>query len=169
VVERYAIGLRDGRASIRLALLDLAFGDGPRRGPGSEPLGSLGKGNGATFMANILVIDDDRPLRTFLRTVLEAEHYHVLEASNGRLGLELYREQSTDLIITDLVMPEMDGLSLIYELASRCVNVKVIAMTGGIDGDRRLAAAKLLGARQTLQKPFSVDRFLSVVRYELAP
>ncbi len=119
-------------------------------------------------MAHILVIDDDRPLRTFLRTVLEGDHHHVLEASNGRLGLELYRAQSPDLIITDLIMPEMDGLRLIYELTRSFVNVKVIAMTGGLDGDSRLATAKLLGARQTLQKPFTLDRIFSVVQYELA-
>src|SRR5215471_9859519 len=82
-------------------------------------------------MAHILVIDDDGPLRVFLRTVLEGDHHHVLEASNGRLGLELYREQSTDLLITGLVMPELDGLTLIYELTRSFVNVKVIAMTGG--------------------------------------
>ena len=119
-------------------------------------------------MAHILVIDDNGPLRAFLRIVLEGDHHHVLEASNGRLGLELYREQSTDLLITGLVMPEMDGLRLIYELTRSFVNVKVIAMTGGVDGVSRLATAKLLGARQTLQKPFSLDRFLSVVREELA-
>jgi len=119
-------------------------------------------------MAHILVIDDSRSLRALLRTVLEGDHHHVLEASNGRLGLELYREQSMDLVITDLDMPEMDGLNLTYELTRSFVNVKVIAMTGGVDGDSRLATAKLLGARQTLQKPFSLDRFLSVVREELA-
>jgi two-component system response regulator (stage 0 sporulation protein F) len=119
-------------------------------------------------MATILVIDDDRPLRAFLRSVLEEECYHVIEASNGRLGLELYRAESTDLIITDLVMPEMDGLNLIYELTRSFENVKVIAMTGGVDGDSRLATAKLLGARQTLQKPFTLDKFLGAVRDELA-
>ena len=118
-------------------------------------------------MATILVIDDDRFLRAFLRTILERDHHHVLQASNGREGLELYQEQSADLIITDLVMPEMDGLTLINELTRNFVNAKVIAMTGGMDGDSRLAAAKLLGARQTLQKPFSLDGLLGVVRYEL--
>ncbi len=119
-------------------------------------------------MATILVIDDDRPLRVYLRTVLEGDHYQVLEASNGRLGLELFRAQAPDLVITDLVMPEMGGLMLIDELTRSYVNVKIIAMTGGVDGDSRLATAKLLGARKTLQKPFTVDEVLSVVRDELA-
>ncbi len=119
-------------------------------------------------MATILVIDDEAAIRSLLRTVLEGDNHHVLEASNGRVGLELYREQSPDLIITDLVMPEMGGLMLIDELTRCYVNVKVIAMTGGVDGENRLATAKLLGSRQTLQKPFTLDRLLSVVRDELA-
>ena len=168
VFERYARGLEDGRVLIHLAVLDLVCGNQPPRGRRSDPLGSVETGKGATAMAHILVVDDDRPLRAFLRTVLEGDNHHVLEASNGRLGLELYRAQSPDVVITDLVMPEMDGLHLIYELTRSVVNVKVIAMTGGLDGDSRLAAAKLLGARQTLEKPFTADRLLSVVRDELA-
>ena len=66
-------------------------------------------------MATILVIDDQKPIRTLLRLVLEGAGHDVLEASSGRLGLELYRERSADLIITDIVMPEMDGLELMLE------------------------------------------------------
>ena len=99
-------------------------------------------------MATILVIDD--------------------EASNGRLGLELYRERSADLIITDIVMPEMDGLEMILELTRNFLNVKVIAMSGGLEGGGALNAAKLLGARQTFQKPVDMNKLLSAVRYELA-
>ena len=61
-------------------------------------------------MASILIVDDERSLRALLRAVLERENHHVFEASNGRIGLELYRERAFDLIITDLTMPEMYGL-----------------------------------------------------------
>jgi two-component system response regulator (stage 0 sporulation protein F) len=61
-------------------------------------------------MATILVIDDQEPIRTLLRRALEWAGHKVLEASNGRLGLALYRASAADLIITDIVMPEMDGL-----------------------------------------------------------
>jgi DNA-binding response OmpR family regulator len=118
-------------------------------------------------MANILIIDDERSVRSLLRAVLESENHHVFEASNGRVGLELYRERSFDLIITDLTMPEMDGLDLISELTRSFLGVKLIAMTGGSESGRRLTTAKLLGARSTLQKPFPMDTFLSLVRYEL--
>ena len=118
-------------------------------------------------MASILIVDDEKSVRSLLRAILEQENYHVFEASNGRVGLELYREQSCDLIITDLTMPEMDGLDLISELTKSFLNVKVIAMTGGSDSESRLDTAKLLGARSTIQKPFPMDTFLSLVRQEL--
>jgi CheY-like chemotaxis protein len=119
-------------------------------------------------MARILVIDDQKSIRTVLRIVLEGEGHEVLEAANGRLGLELYREQSADLIITDLVMPEMDGLDLILELTRNFLNVKVIAMSGNPESESPLNLARLLGARQTFVKPINMDKLLSAVRYELA-
>jgi two-component system response regulator (stage 0 sporulation protein F) len=119
-------------------------------------------------MAKILVIDDERPIRSLLRAVLESDHHQVFEAANGRLGLELYRERSVDLIITDLVMPEMNGFDFISELTRSTVQVKVIAMTGDSDAIIRLATTKLLGARQILRKPFELDTLLDMVRHELA-
>ena len=118
-------------------------------------------------MATILVIDDQEPVRSLLRLVLEGAGHDVLEASNGRLGIELYQKRSADLIITDIFMPEMDGLELMLELARSFLNVKVIAMSGAVE-ESGLTAAKLLGARQTFQKPFDVKELLSAVRYELA-
>ena len=118
-------------------------------------------------MANILIIDDETPVRSLLRAVLERESHHVFEAPNGRAGLELYRERSFDLIITDLTMPEMDGLELISELTRGFLSVKVIAMTGGSESEIRLDTAKLLGARSTLHKPFPMDTLLTLVKYEL--
>src|SRR5512134_3037329 len=119
-------------------------------------------------MAKILVIDDERPIRSLLRAVLESDHHQVFEAANGRLGLELYRERSVDLIITDLVMPEMDGFDFISELTRSTAQVKVIAMTGDSDAIIRLATTQLLGARQILRKPFELDTLLDMVRCELA-
>ena len=119
-------------------------------------------------MATILVIDDQEPIRSLLRAVLEGAGYQVLEASNGRRGLEVYRERSADLIITDIVMPEMNGLELILELTRSFLNVKVIAITGAMESNGGLNVAKLLGARQTFRKPLDMGRLLSAVRYDLA-
>jgi two-component system, response regulator, stage 0 sporulation protein F len=120
-------------------------------------------------MATILVIDDHEPIRSFLRTVLQGAGHQVFEAANGRLGLELYRERCPDLIITDIVMPEMNGLEMMWELSRRFLNVKVIAISGSLDSENGLKAAKQLGACQTFQKPLDTEELLGAVRYDLAP
>jgi two-component system response regulator (stage 0 sporulation protein F) len=125
-------------------------------------------GQGDTPMATILVIDDQEPIRTLLRRTLEGAGHEVLEASNGRLGLALYRARAADLIITDLVMPEVDRLAMMLELTRNFLNVKVIALSAGLEGEAPLHVAKLLGARQTIQKPFDMETVLNAVRYELA-
>ena len=119
-------------------------------------------------MATILIIDDEEPIRALLRTTLEAARYEVTEAANGRQGLELYRHRPTDLVITDIVMPELNGLDMILELTRAFLNVKVIAISGAPDTQNALDAAKLLGVRHTLHKPFSMDALLKTVQYELA-
>ena len=120
-------------------------------------------------MATILVIDDQEPIRTFLRAALERDGHEVLEASNGLLGLERYRERAADLIIIDMLMPEMNGLELMVELTRSFLNVKVIAISGVLERRKGgLDAAKLLGARQTFQKPLDIGALLDAVRYELA-
>ena len=118
-------------------------------------------------MAAILVIDDEEPIRSLLRVALENAGHEVRDASNGRRGLALYRERAADVIITDLVMPEMTGLELLLELTRTFLNVKVIAISG-LEREGELNVAKLLGARQTFQKPFEMEKLLSAVRYELA-
>ena len=119
-------------------------------------------------MATILVIDDQEPIRVLLRAALEGDGHEVLEASNGLLGLERSRERAADLVILDLLMPEMNGLELLAELNRSVPHVKVIAMSGGLKGEGGLQAAKRLGAHQTFQKPFELRAVLEAVRYELA-
>ena len=103
-----------------------------------------------------------------MRAVLEGENHQVLEASNGRVGLELFQERPADLIITDIVMPEMNGLEMMWELSRRFLNVKIIAISGCPDDESGLKAAKLLGACQTFRKPFDMKELLRAVRYNLA-
>ncbi len=119
-------------------------------------------------MTRILVIDDDELIRSLLRIALEGAGHEVLEASNGRLGLELYRERSADLIITDIAMPEMNGLEMMLYLTRDLLNAKIIAISGIIESEGSLNVAKLLGARQTFRKPFDMGKVLGAVRYELA-
>ena len=119
-------------------------------------------------MATILVIDDQEPIRALLRAALEGDGHEVLEAANGLLGLERYRERAADLIITDIRMPEMTGLKLMVELNRRVPHVKVLAMSGGLERKGELNAATLLGARRTFHKPFDIRAVLDAVRDELA-
>jgi len=118
-------------------------------------------------MATILVIDDEEIVRVLFRSTLEAAGYQVTEAANGRRGLELYRQEPTDLVITDIFMPEMNGLDLLLELTREFLDAKVIAISGAGEKQHVLDVAKLLGARQTFQKPFSMPDLLRAVRYEL--
>ena len=118
-------------------------------------------------MATILIIDDEEPIRALLRTVLEAAGHEVMGAANGRIGLALYRHRPADLVITDIVMPELNGLDMLLELTREFLHAKVIAISGAGDEKNVLDVAKLLGARQTFQKPFSMPHLLGAVRYEL--
>ena len=118
-------------------------------------------------MATILIIDDEEIIRVLLRSALEAEGYEVTEAANGREGLEQYRQRPTNLVITDIVMPELNGLDMLLELTREFLHAKVIAISGAGEEKNVLDVAKLLGARQTFQKPFSIPHLLNAVRYEL--
>jgi two-component system response regulator (stage 0 sporulation protein F) len=118
-------------------------------------------------MASILIIDDEEIIRALLRSVLEAAGYEVTEAANGRIGLDLYRQNPRDLVITDILMPELNGLDMLLELTREFLRAKVIAISGAGVEKNVLDVAKLLGARQTFQKPFSVSKLLGAVRYEL--
>ncbi len=118
-------------------------------------------------MATILVIDDEEIIRVLLRSALEGEGYEVTEAANGREGLDLYRRKPSNLVITDILMPEMSGLDMLLELTREFLNAKVIAVSGAGEEKNVLDVAKLLGARQTFRKPFSIPDLLGAVRYEL--
>jgi CheY-like chemotaxis protein len=117
-------------------------------------------------MKRILVIDDHTELRQMLRRILEREGYEVVEAADGKEGIELYRQVPTDLIITDVVMPEKDGVETIRELKRDFPDVRVIAVSGGgrtLDAQYCLSAMKALGALCMLTKPFGRRELLEAV------
>ena len=118
-------------------------------------------------MATILIIDDEEIIRVLLRSALVAAGHEVVEAANGREGLELYRRRPADLVITDIIMPGLNGLDMLLELTREFLHAKVIAISGEGGEKNVLDVAKLLEARQTFQKPFSMPHLLGAVRYEL--
>ena len=118
-------------------------------------------------MASILIVDDEAPIRALLRRILEDDGHTVREASNGQIGLNLYREDPADLVITDILMPERDGMEVTLALTQEFLDAKVIAMTGATGDQNFLNVAKLFGARRVIQKPFSVDEIKRLVRLTL--
>ena len=115
-------------------------------------------------MPSILIIDDDEPLRRALRRALERAGYTVFEAPNGAEGMKSWTREHQDLVITDIHMPEKDGIEIIIELLRDEPGAKLLVMSGGIDAMGRLDDAKLLGATRTIAKPFVLDEMLRHVR-----
>jgi DNA-binding NtrC family response regulator len=117
-------------------------------------------------MARILIIDDDVHILRMLRQTLERKGYEVIEASNGKEGIRLYREEPADLIITDLIMPEKEGIETIKELRRDFPQLKIIAISGGgrIGAEAYLPMAKKLGAMRTFIKPIAREELLEAVR-----
>ena len=115
-------------------------------------------------MKRILVIDDDGDIREILGEMLTDAGYEVVEASSGKEGVGLYRDVQFDLVITDLVMPEKDGLEVVMELRKDFPDVKIITLSGNAYGHSSLATSKALGAALTLRKPFTEAQLLEAVR-----
>jgi YesN/AraC family two-component response regulator len=116
-------------------------------------------------MARILIIDDEPQIRSMLKLMLERDGYEVVEAPDGVEGIRVYRQNPADLIITDLIMPNKDGIGMIIDLKKEFPEVKIIAMSGGglNKPDGYLKGAKKLGASCTLTKPIDREEILRVV------
>jgi len=117
--------------------------------------------------ASILVVDDEPAVRGFFQRVLEGAGYQVSAARDGAEALQLAREGRFDLLLTDLVMPEQEGLEIIGILRRERPGLKVVAVSGAFGG-AFLKAAQLLGADATLLKPVPPDRLLAAIQRALA-
>jgi DNA-binding NtrC family response regulator len=116
-------------------------------------------------MATVLVIEDDLQVRRMVCSMLEDAGHRVWEAENGKQGIDLYVQHSHDVVITDIVMPEQEGLSTIMQLKKLHGDVKIIVMSGGgrIDSTEYLGYAVKLGVHYALQKPFAMDKLLQAI------
>lgn len=110
----------------------------------------------------VLVVDDDPGVRDVIRSMLESSGYKVLLAENGKEAMRLLKSERADLILTDLVMPEQEGIETIKALRQQYPESKVIAMSGAFGGDY-LRIAAYLGAHATLAKPIQMDKLLKLV------
>jgi len=117
-------------------------------------------------MARVLVIDDDVQVLTTLRKMSEREGYDVTSAPDGKEGIRCFRENPTNLIITDLIMPEKEGIETITEPRHDFPDVKIIAISGGgrNNPNAYLGLAKNLGAQYTFAKPVDRKEFLKAVQ-----
>lgn len=116
-------------------------------------------------MKRILLIDDDPSVRRVIRRLLESDGYQVLDAADGEIGLEMYRQEPVDLVITDVVMPNVYGLEVIRQLRRESSEVRIIAITGYAPS--RLTLARELGADLTLTKPVEMADLLKAVQKAL--
>jgi CheY-like chemotaxis protein len=121
-------------------------------------------------MARILLIEDNNSIRTVLRENLELAGHTVIEARDGNEGLDLFRQAGADLVITDIVMPEREGLEVLRALRTSHPDLKIIAMSGGGQGSGAayLEVARVLGAAKVLLKPFPTAVLLATID-ELLP
>jgi len=121
-------------------------------------------------MACILIIDDEDALRRIIRDALEKQDHDVIEARNGTSALELFEQHPADLVITDIMMPESDGIETIIALRRKEPGIPIIAISGGgrVGDTNYLTLAEKLGATQVLTKPFRRQQLVDAVRESLA-
>ena len=113
-------------------------------------------------MAEILIIDDEPQMRRLIARILSGAGHVVHEANNGKEGIGSFRRVHPALVITDLVMPDMEGIEMIRELRKEAPATPILAISGG-GPPVYLRAATGMGAAAALAKPFSADAFLSAV------
>ena len=121
-------------------------------------------------MKRILVIDDDVQVRQMLRQMLEREGYEVVDAPDGKEGIRLYRDEPADLIITDIIMPEKEGIGTIFELRREFPGVKIIAVSGGGRFVHKNDCLDLCRAKgiPAFSKPFDRKELLEAIQKLLA-
>jgi two-component system response regulator (stage 0 sporulation protein F) len=117
-------------------------------------------------MAKILVVDDEEPIRTLVSKIVQKDGHEVMVAENGQHACDAFQNAEIDLIITDLVMPEKNGIEMIIQLKKTHPDLKVIAISGGSGFSGQidlLSVAQLLGAKHIIRKPFTVDDIRNAV------
>src|ERR1043165_1085979 len=117
-------------------------------------------------MANILIVDDEQSYRQLLTLVFEEEGYNSRTAMNGRQALKLLEDEPAQVVISDVKMPDMDGIELLRALRETQPDVGVVLMTGVASVATAREAFKL-GADDFIQKPFAVEELNLIVRKTL--
>lgn len=111
----------------------------------------------------ILVVDDESSISDLVRSILTEKKYEVTTAKDGREGLKVFDSAHPDLVITDIVMPDMEGIEFIRSLVKKKKDLPIIVMSGNAVGTKFLKTARTLGAQAALRKPFTVQELLEVI------
>jgi CheY-like chemotaxis protein len=129
-------------------------------------------------MSHVLIIDDSEKIRDTVKLMLESAGFDVSVASDGEDGVNQFRQERFDLVISDIVMPRRDGLQTIRELREMTPDIPIVAMSGGTHFSSEgcgqgitsyaLSLAEVLGATRTISKPFSRDNLLLVIRESMS-
>ena len=115
-------------------------------------------------MARILLVEDEVTFRSVVTAALTQNGHSVIEAADGRTGLALFKAHGADLVITDVMMPDQDGLEVIMEIRSGKNPTPILAMTGHPgETDLYLRLAKSLGAQRILAKPFRMEELFGAI------
>ncbi len=116
-------------------------------------------------MKKILVVDDDDLIRDLIYEILEPNGYQILLADNGNKALEILDREEVDLIITDIIMPDKEGIETIIDIKKKLPQAKIIAMSGGgqLDANSYLSIAKKLGVKATITKPFDPAKLIRTI------
>ena len=117
-------------------------------------------------MPTLLIIEDDHHILLMIKRMLEPLGYEIKLASDGKEGLDMFHKFDVDLVITDIIMPEKEGLEIIRDMRRERPNLQIIAMSGGgkISADNYLETAKIFGAAKILEKPFTRKQMVSAVQ-----
>ena len=117
-------------------------------------------------MSTILVVDDEKDIRDYMQDLLENAGYEVLTAENGNAAIQVFKQNPTDLVITDLLMPEKDGAETVIELRSDYPDVKIIVITGNgknLKAEDHLKLIESLNVNYSFTKPINSHRLLNAI------
>ena len=116
-------------------------------------------------MPGVLIVEDDKELREMLKLSLSRRNFTVFEADNGKSAIAHFKPTITDLVVTDIIMPEEDGLKVVIKLRELKPTIKIIAISGGgkVGPGSYLNLAKALGADAIYSKPFSINDLIAKI------
>ncbi|MCD4737057.1 MAG: response regulator [Bacteroidales bacterium] len=120
-------------------------------------------------MKQILIIDDEPQIRSLLTKMLKREGFNVIVASDGKEGMRLFNKEPADLVITDIIMPEKEGIEIIQELRKDHPTLPIIAISGGgrNSSDSYLKIAKIFGANEIFEKPVEKQKLINAIKTAL--